>query len=63
MEAKMKVLKMAIQHERWDLAAHVIILEAAIQLEKGGKNGWMKRENKADNEVIRMQGHTGSIQR
>ncbi len=33
----MKILKMAIKNERWDLAAHVIVLEAATQLEKGGK--------------------------
>jgi hypothetical protein len=32
-----KVLKLAIKSERWDLAAHVVVLETALQLEKGGK--------------------------
>jgi hypothetical protein len=46
MEAKMKVLKLAIQQERWDLAAHVIILEAATRLEKGGKADGKKEKTR-----------------
>ncbi len=33
----MKLLRLAIKSERWDLAAHTIVLEAAKQLEKGEK--------------------------
>jgi hypothetical protein len=48
----MKVIQLAIKSERWDLAAHAIVLEAAEQLEivrkKNGKErkdekGWAKR--------------------
>ena len=46
----MKVLKLAIQHERWDLAAHVIILEAATQLEKGGKKDDRKEKTRRTKE-------------
>jgi hypothetical protein len=44
-EAKMRVLKLAKKSERWDLAAHVIVLAAVEQLENGRqKDG---REKKA----------------
>ena len=33
----MKVIKIAVESGRWDLAAHVIVLAAAKQLEKGRK--------------------------
>lgn len=43
----MKVLKLAITSERWDLAAHVIVLEAAMQLGKEGrKDGRKSKEEK-----------------
>jgi len=42
----MRVIKMAIKNERWDLAAHVIVLEAAIQLEKDGKQDGRKEKGK-----------------
>jgi hypothetical protein len=46
----MKVLKLAIKSERWDLAAHAIVLEAALQLEKEGKNdGRQGKEEKRGN--------------
>jgi hypothetical protein len=41
----MKVLKLAIKSERWDLAAHTIVLEAAIQLKKEGREN--DKEGKA----------------
>jgi hypothetical protein len=37
-----KVLKLAIESERWDLAAHVVVLETALQLEKEGKKDGRK---------------------
>jgi hypothetical protein len=44
---KMKVLKLAIKHERWDLAAHVIVLETALRLGKEGKqDGGKTQEEK-----------------
>jgi hypothetical protein len=46
MEAKMRVLKLAVKAERWDLAAHVIVLEAARQLEKGVKPDDGERKTK-----------------
>ncbi len=47
----MKVLKLAIKSERWDLAAHVIILEAAMELEKEGKkDGRKSKEEKGSAE-------------
>jgi hypothetical protein len=33
----MRVLRMAVKSERWDLAAHTIVLAAANHLENGGK--------------------------
>jgi hypothetical protein len=35
---------MAIKSERWDLAAHVIVLETALQLEKEGKKDGRKSQ-------------------
>jgi hypothetical protein len=47
----MKVLKLAIKSGRWDLAAHAIILETAIQLEKEGRiNGGKRKEAKRSTE-------------
>jgi hypothetical protein len=40
----MKVLKLAVKSERWDLAAHVIVLEAAMQLGKEGKQDGRKNK-------------------
>jgi hypothetical protein len=31
----MRVLKMAVKKQRWDLAAHTIVLAAATKLENG----------------------------
>lgn len=43
----MRILRMAVRHERWDLAAHTIVLAAAKQLENGGyKNGEGGRKTK-----------------
>jgi len=33
----MRLLRMAVKSERWDLAAHTIVLAAARQLENGEK--------------------------
>jgi hypothetical protein len=35
----MRILRLAVKSNRWDLAAHTIVLAAAKQLEKGGKDG------------------------
>jgi hypothetical protein len=37
---------MAIKNERWDLAAHVVVLETALQLEKEGMNNGRKSQEK-----------------
>jgi hypothetical protein len=42
----MKVIQLAIKSERWDLAAHAIVLEAAEQLENvRKKNKDERKEN------------------
>ena len=33
----MRVLKLAVKNQRWDLAAHTIVLATAKQLKNGGK--------------------------
>ena len=43
----MRVLRLAVKSERWDLAAHTIVLAAAIQLKNGEKpNDKGSREKK-----------------
>lgn len=43
----MRILQLAVRHERWDLAAHTIVLAAARQLENGGdKNNGNGRKAK-----------------
>ena len=43
----MKLLRLAIKSERWcNSAAHTIVLEAAKQLEKGGKTDGKERKTK-----------------
>jgi len=43
----MRLLKMAIKRKRWDLAAHTIVLAAAIKMENGEKpDGRENREKK-----------------
>lgn len=42
----MRVLKLAKKTERWDLAAHVIVLAAVEQLEKGRKQNGSERKAK-----------------
>ncbi len=42
----MRVLKLAKKSERWDLAAHVIVLATVEQLEKGGKQNGNERKTK-----------------
>jgi hypothetical protein len=33
----MRLLRLAVEKKRWDLAAHTIVLAAARQLKEGGK--------------------------
>ena len=42
----MRVLKLAMENGRWDLAAHTIVLAAEKQLEKGGKSIGNERKTK-----------------
>ncbi|MFC1961777.1 hypothetical protein ACFLWN_01845 [Chloroflexota bacterium] len=51
----MRLLKLAVERQRWDLAAHTIILATAKILHKGGKpnasqsrqkNGRLKKQEK-----------------
>lgn len=38
----MSLLRMALEKQRWDLAAHTIVLATAITLSKGGKTNDVK---------------------
>lgn len=42
----MSLLKLAMEKERWDLAAHTIVLAAARALNGGGRNAGSKRPKK-----------------
>ena len=42
----MSLLKMAVEKQRWDLAAHTIILAAARALSKGEPHAGGKRKKK-----------------
>jgi hypothetical protein len=43
----MRILKLAVKYERWDLAAHTIVLAAARELGNGGdKNNDDERKAK-----------------
>jgi hypothetical protein len=42
----MRVIKLAVESGRWDLAAHTIVLAAARQMEKGGKLNGSERKTK-----------------
>lgn len=42
----MSLLKLAVEKERWDLAAHTIVLAAARVLNKGERNAGRKRRKK-----------------
>jgi hypothetical protein len=45
----MKLLKLAVKKERWDLAAHTIVLATARQLKNGEKqNGRKSRTEKTN---------------
>jgi hypothetical protein len=43
----MRVLKIAVESGRWDLAAHTIVLAAAKQLENGRKADGNERKTKS----------------
>jgi hypothetical protein len=46
----MKLLKLAVKKERWDLAAHTIVLATARQLKNGEKrNDRKSRTEKTNN--------------
>ena len=40
----MRVLKLAVKRQRWDLAAHTIVLATARQLNNGGKRNAKERK-------------------
>ena len=42
----MSLLKLAVEKERWDLAAHTIVLAAARALNNGERNAGKKRQKK-----------------
>ena len=42
----MRVLKLAVKSQRWDLAAHTIVLATARQLKNGGKPNAKERKEK-----------------
>ena len=43
----MRLLRLAVEGQRWDLAAHTIVLAAARHLRKGGKaDGKESKETK-----------------
>jgi hypothetical protein len=42
----MRILRLAVRNQRWDLAAHTIVLATARELEKEGKVNGEKREKK-----------------
>ena len=42
----MRVLKLAVKSQRWDLAAHTIVLATARQLKNGGKPNAKGRKEK-----------------
>jgi hypothetical protein len=42
----MSLLKMAVEKQRWDLAAHTIILAAARVLSKGEPDAGIKRKKR-----------------
>ena len=44
----MRLLKLAIETQRWDLAAHTIVLAAAITLNNGESRGNTLREELGD---------------
>jgi hypothetical protein len=43
----MSLLRLALEKQRWDLAAHTIVLAAARMLKQGGPDGGKKRAKKA----------------
>lgn len=42
----MRILKLAVKNQRWDLAAHTIVLATARQLESGREPNAKEREEK-----------------
>jgi hypothetical protein len=42
----MRLLKLALETQRWDLAAHTIVLAAAKALKDGDKSNARKRQSK-----------------
>ena len=42
----MRILKLAVKKQRWDLAAHTIVLATARQLESGREPNAKEREKK-----------------
>ena len=42
----MRVLRLAVKSQRWDLAAHTIVLATARQLKNGGKPHARERKEK-----------------
>jgi hypothetical protein len=43
----MRLLKLAVKSQRWDLAAHTIVLGMARQLNNGGKPNDKERKEKS----------------
>ena len=48
----MRLLRLAVEGQRWDLAAHIIVLATARQLKEGGK----PREKRSKEERRRPKG-------
>ena len=45
----MKLLRLAVKKERWDLAAHTIVLATARQLKNGEKRNGRRKQAKEAN--------------
>jgi hypothetical protein len=41
----MSLLRTALEKQRWDLAAHTIVLAAIRVLNQGGEAGWKKKQS------------------
>lgn len=53
----MKLLRIAVEKQRWDLAAHAIILVTATVLKNGDKPALIKRGS--NNPISRTNGYPG----
>ncbi len=54
----MRLLRVAVEKQRWDLAAHAIVLATASVLKNGGKPSARKRV--ANNPSLRISGGSGA---